>query len=133
MCAGNDPEIGSITWVDLSVSNAEEVKDFYTKVIGWKSSPHDMGEYHDFDIKTPESDQTVAGICHTRGPNANIPSQWLVYITVEDVEKSIQRCIELGGKVFDGPRWMGKSRFCVIQDPAGAVAALISNHETDMA
>jgi len=30
-----------------------------------------------------------------------------------------------GGKLIDGPRMMGKSRFCVIQDPAGAMIALI--------
>jgi hypothetical protein len=33
--------------------------------------------------------------------------------------------VELGGKVLLGPRAMGpKARYCVIQDPAGAFAAL---------
>jgi len=45
---------------------------------------------------------------------------------VEDVDQSVERCLELGGRLIDGPRSAGQSRFCVIQDPAGAVAALIS-------
>ena len=28
-------EIGSITWADLTVENANEVKTFYEKVVGW--------------------------------------------------------------------------------------------------
>ncbi|MHC4472339.1 MAG: VOC family protein [Planctomycetota bacterium] len=118
--------IGSITWRDLTVEDAEGVRRFYCEVVGWESRPHDMGEYHDFDILAPGTDESVAGICHARGPNANLPPQWLVYITVEDVDASARTCVELGGAVLDEPRDMGRHRFCVIQDPAGAVAALVS-------
>lgn len=120
------PDPGTIAWRDLTVDNAEEVRDFYSKVVGWKSEPHDMGEYEDFVMMAPVGGETVAGICHARGSNADLPPLWLVYITVDDVEKSAKQCVKLGGKVIDGPRSMGTSQFCVIQDPAGAVAALIS-------
>lgn len=126
MSEKDGPRIGSIAWIDLTVDDAEAVKDFYGEVVGWEAAPHPMGEYHDFDIRTPGSGETVTGICYARGANAAIPPQWLIYITVEDVDRSAGRCVELGGKVLDGPRMMGESRFCVIQDPAGAVAALIS-------
>ncbi|MBW8873323.1 MAG: hypothetical protein JF614_00025 [Acidobacteria bacterium] len=43
---------------------------------------------------------------------------------VADLDASIARCLERGGKVVAGRRSMGQARFCVIQDPAGAVAAL---------
>jgi len=71
------------------------------------------------------SGKTVAGVCHARGPNTKLPPQWIIYITVENVDKSIERCKVLGGKVIDGPRMSGDKLFCVIQDPAGAVAALV--------
>lgn len=122
----NKNETGKIVWQDLTVTNAEQIKDFYSKVIGWKATDHNMGEYNDYDIRLPESDDIVAGICHTRGPNANLPPQWLLYVTIEDVNKSIKLCKENGGKIVDGPRKMGASDFCVIQDPSGAVMALIS-------
>ena len=119
------PGLGSLVWQDLTVPNALEVRDFYCQVVGWTYTDHDMGDYADFNINLPETGQTVAGICHAQGPNANVPPQWLVYIAVNDVAQSAQRCLDLGGRVLDGPRSMGDQTFCVIQDPAGAVAALI--------
>jgi predicted enzyme related to lactoylglutathione lyase len=113
-------------WRDLTVRDAAAIRDFYSKVVGWTSSPVELGEYNDFSMAVPGGDDVVAGICHARGGNANLPPQWLIYITVEDVEKSARRCVEHGGRIIDGPKAMGKRRFCVIQDPAGAVAALIS-------
>jgi uncharacterized protein len=115
--------IGTIAWRDLTVNNAEEIKDFYCNVVGWEASPHDMGDYNDFDIKTPEG-ETVTGICHAKDTNANIPPQWLMYVKVANVKKSAEICVENGGKVLDGPRMMGQMLFCVIQDPAGAVIAI---------
>ena len=119
-------QIGAVTWRDLTVDDAQKVRDFYRRVVGWESSEQDMGGYSDFNMNLPGTEQTVAGICHARGSNANLPPQWLIYVTVEDVEQSAGRCVELGGEVIDGPRKMGGGRFCVIRDPAGAVAALYS-------
>lgn len=121
------PEIGAITWTDLTVKNAEQIKAFYTEVVGWKSESVAIGDYEDFSMNTPGGN-TVAGICHARGVNASLPAQWLIYITVADVEKSVARCSELGGKILVEPKEMGDyGRFCVIQDPAGAVAALFAS------
>ena len=119
--------IGRIEWLDLTVPDAERIRNFYSNVVGWKSSEVDMGSYSDFNINLPETGDTVAGICHARGSNANIPSQWLVYVRVENVKESAAMCEKRGGKVLDGPRRMGGSDFCVIQDPAGAVMALLSD------
>ncbi|WP_335871807.1 VOC family protein [Bacillus sp. 2205SS5-2] len=116
-------KIGQIQWRDLTVEHAEAVKNFYCKVIGWESSPHRMGDYHDFEMKTPTGD-VVAGICHAKGGNANLPLQWLMYVNVEDVTESAKVCVENGGQILDGPRLMGQTLFCVIQDLAGAVLAI---------
>jgi len=119
------PAIGSINWVDLTVGAAERVRDFYQEVVGWQSTGLDMGGYDDFCMNLKEGGSTVAGICHARGPNAGLPPVWLVYITVADVEQSAARCVDLGGVVVAGPKDMGSmGRYCVIRDPAGAVAAL---------
>jgi uncharacterized protein len=118
------PAVGSIGWIDLTVPNASQVRDFYRAVAGWSTSDVKMGDYSDFCVHpTPEA-PPVAGICHARGENANLPPQWLIYITVADLDASIAQCKAKGGKVLAGPRAMGGARFCVIQDPAGAVAGL---------
>lgn len=121
----NKQEIGSITWFDLTVQDAGAVKDFYRNVVGWRFAPVEMGGYSDYNMNAPESGRMIAGICHARGVNADLPPQWLLYITVADVNKSAAKCVELGGNIITGPKDMGGyGRVCVIQDPAGAVAAL---------
>ncbi len=118
------PQVGTIVWTDLTVENAEEIADFYGEVVGLVRSPHSMGEYDDYVMSTPDG-TGVTGVCHARGTNANVPPQWLTYFSVENVERSAARCVELGGRIIDGPRKMGHQNFCVIQDPAGAIAAII--------
>ncbi len=126
MSDGAKSPIGSIVWHDLTVPNADEVRAFYSQVVGWKSEPVSMGDYDDFNMISPDDGQCAAGICHARGSNAKLPPQWLIYISVADADEAAAKCKKLGGKIIDGPRDMGEGRFCVIRDPAGAVAALYS-------
>ena len=118
------PQVGSITWRDLTVPDATKVADFYKEVVGWKVEPVSMGDYNDYNVNTPKEGETVAGICHARGENSKMPAQWLMYITVANVEESARKCTEHGGEILDGPRDLGEGRFCVVKDPAGAVCAL---------
>jgi predicted enzyme related to lactoylglutathione lyase len=114
-----------VAWTDLTVENAEQIRDFYSAVVGWSASGVDMGGYEDFTMNDPETGVPVAGVCHARGTNAGLPPVWLIYVPVEDLNKSITRCIQLGGQVISGPRGMGEQgRYCVIRDPAGAALAL---------
>jgi predicted enzyme related to lactoylglutathione lyase len=120
------PKLGTIGWTDLTVPDAEKTRQFYSEVIGWKSEPVSMGDYNDFSMIPPDGDQPAAGICHARGTNAGLPPVWMIYITVDDIDESIERCLALGGEVVVAPKAMGSARYCVIKDPAGAVAGLYS-------
>ncbi|MDF1544944.1 MAG: VOC family protein [bacterium] len=125
----NNNKIGSFAWVDLTVESADEVRDFYKQVVGWESDPVSMGEYNDYCM-LPPGKEPVAGICHAKGPNSGIPPAWLVYIVVDDVDESAEQCKRLGGKVLVGPTsYGGQGRYCVIQDPAGAVCAVYSDKQ----
>jgi len=125
MANDSKPGIGTVTWFDLTVDNANKVKDFYSDVVGWKSDPVNMKGYNDYNMNKPGDNQTVTGICHAKGGNSNLPPQWLIYITVKNVDDSAKKCEESGGKIIDAPKEMaGYGRMCVIEDPAGAVCAL---------
>jgi predicted enzyme related to lactoylglutathione lyase len=120
------PSFGAIAWTDLTVPDAESVRDFYKAFVGWEAVPVPMGGYADYQMNAAGTDQPVAGVCHTRGVNADLPPQWLIYVTVADMDASIAACTSRGGSVVAGPRGMGVyGRFCVIRDPAGAVLALL--------
>ena len=126
---GGAKKPGTIGWIDLTVENADAVREFYEAVAGWKASGIDMGGYSDYAMVPPGADDAVAGVCHARGPNTGLPPQWLIYITVADVDESIRECEQRGGKVIAGPKKMGDGKYCVIQDPAGAMAGLIDTGE----
>lgn len=123
MMTDQKPTVGTIAWVDLTVPQADTVRDFYKELVGWQSSPVDMGGYNDYTMMPPGSETPVAGICHSTGVNAGIPPQWMIYILVDDLEQCKKRCVELGGKVLVEHPSM---TMCIIQDPAGAVCALFS-------
>lgn len=117
-------QTGELGWLDLTVADATTVQQFYQQVLDWQAEPLNMGDYDDYVMKA--GGEAVAGICHARGTNANVPPQWLVYINVPDLDASLERCLALGGQVVDGTRDAGGTRMCVIRDPAGAVLALAS-------
>lgn len=117
-------EVGKIGWIDMTVADAPGVRDFYKAVAGWETDDVDMGGYSDYVMKTPESGDGVAGVCHAKGSNADLPSGWLIYIVVADVEKSAAACTTNGGKIVVEPRGLAGGRFCVVEDPGGSVAAL---------
>jgi uncharacterized protein len=123
--ANDVKEIGEILWVDLTIPNAEEVRDFYLSVTGWEASEFKMGDYNDYVITTPDNKQTVAGICHARGTNAALPPHWLIYIKVRSLEASLDAARRKGGEILAGPKEFGAARFCVLRDPAGAVFAIV--------
>jgi predicted enzyme related to lactoylglutathione lyase len=119
------PKPGAVAWTDLTVPDAEKIRDFYARVVGWVAVPVDMGGYSDFNMTAPTQETPVAGICHARGVNADLPPTWIVYLVVEDLEASLAGVRQEGGQVLLGPRRMAPgSAYAVIRDPAGAVVAL---------
>ena len=126
MTSSEGPAVGTIAWMDLTVPDAERVRDFYAAVAGWQPEPVDMGEYNDYAMIAPEPGTPAAGVCHARGMNADLPAQWLAYVIVSDLDASLQRCRELGGSVISAIKGVeGHGRYAVIEDPAGAVIALM--------
>lgn len=117
-------EVGKISWIDITVDDADRLRDFYAKVVGWQPENVQMGDYADFNMTMPGSGEPAAGICHARGSNADLPPQWLIYIVVRDVAASATACADNGGEVIVQPRPLSGGSFCVIRDPGGAVAAL---------
>ena len=117
---------GKILWQDLTVDDATAVKDFYCAVVGWTSEDVKVGDHVDYNIINPkDNNKVVAGICHRMGPNSKLPPQWLNYVYVEDMDASLERCTAMGGEIVDGPKLMGKQKFAVIKDPAGAHLAIM--------
>lgn len=119
-----------MAWLDLSVTNADEVKDFYQKVVGWQDIAVDMGDYQDYAMKPADSEEPVAGICHAKGCNIDVPPAWLPYFLVENIETAVSDVKQLGGEMVTEVKSMGKDKYAMIKDPGGAVCALYQKNAT---
>ena len=43
-----DKTIGAITWMDITVPEADGLRDFYKNVVGWTTMDISMGDYNDY-------------------------------------------------------------------------------------
>ena len=130
-------QFGDMAWMDLSVPNADQIKNFYHKVLGWQSEAVNMscgGEaYVDFAMRSKHAESStenatdnsfVTGICHAKGGNEDMPAVWLPYFLVADIEVAVTRVIKEGGELVTKIKAMGEDKYVVIKDPAGAQCAL---------
>jgi uncharacterized protein len=123
----------TILWHDITVENADELAEFYSKVVGWTIEPLSMGDYNDYVMKNSTTGAGTAGVCHARGVNKGLPPQWLTYVKVQDMETSLENCTRLGGRIIGERRKMGdQGEFCLIQDPAGAHMMLFASSTPDV-
>ena len=119
----NRPRPGEVNWMDLTVTDAERVRDFYCGVAGWTAQGCDMGGYEDYVMMAGAT--PVGGVCHAWGVNLDLPPVWLLYINVADLDEALARVASLGGEVAREPTSMsGHGRFAVVKDPAGAFVGL---------
>jgi len=119
-----DNKPGTIGWIDMVTTDAKEVQEFYAEVVGWTSSPVSIGDYDDYTMMS--GDQPAAGVCYHKGVNSDIPpAVWMIYINVEDLDKSLAAVKKRGGKLLTKIKDMGSyGRACYIEDPGGAKCAL---------
>lgn len=121
--------VGRIGWLDLTVPDAPATRDFYRQVVGWSVEDVEMTDgkesYADYNMLGGDGDP-VAGVCHARGGNADLPPVWLIYLTVGDLAESLRLVLEEGGRVIKPAQGDETAYgYAVIQDPVGAYLALM--------
>ena len=113
-------------WAELNARGVEKAIPFYTGVFGWshKFSPSSDGqpEYNEFQV----GGESIAGAWEI-DPNvpAEVPSYWLIYFNVDDVDGAFRRAIDLGATELVAPQEMPGGRFAIVNDPQGAAFGLI--------
>jgi hypothetical protein len=117
-----NPNTGRFVWHELVTSDAAVAAKFYTGLFGWSVKEAPMppgGTYRTFS----QGELMVAG---AMSAPPGVPSGWLVYIGVDDVDASAKKIGELGGKIAVPPTTVPDMlRFACGTDPAGAVFGLL--------
>ncbi|MGA7987412.1 MAG: VOC family protein [Candidatus Dormiibacterota bacterium] len=117
---------GSFCWLELNSRDIASDKLFYWTVFGWDPSESATPGYTEFKL----GDAVIAGgMALPAGRPADIPSHWLVYFGVADVDAAAAKVTELGGSVIHPPEDIPGDigRFAVAHDPQGAVFGLLTS------
>ncbi len=122
--------VGCISWLDLTVSDAPAMRDFYSRVVGWSVQEVEMEEggirYADYNLLGGDG-KPAAGVCHARGVNLGLPPVWMIGLPVGDLAESLRRVREGGGKVLKATRRAnGEYAYAAVQDPVGACLTLVA-------
>lgn len=117
-------------WAELNSRGFEKASSFYKKVFGWGEKKSDMGEgmgqYTEFQLS---GDSIAGGMEMNPMVPAEVPSYWMVYFNVEDVDNAFKKATEAGGKEMLGPQDMPGGRFAIVSDPQGAAFGLLKMDE----
>lgn len=118
-------QVGTFCWNELVSTDAETAKRFYTELFGWKLKESEVGGMKYTEVIVGE--RAVGGM-YQMGPECgNIPSHWMPYVAVENVDETVKRVEGLGGKVCVPPTDIPDiGRFAVISDPSGATISVIA-------
>lgn len=125
------PKQGQICWTELTTPDAHKAQSFYQKLFGWEFTSHpvsvadastELKEYTCFKLDNNE----MGGIMQIpkEGEYAHMPTRWLSYIYVNDIEAMAVQAKELGATIKVPVTDVGDfGRFCVLLDPTGAEIA----------
>ena len=113
---------GDFLWCDLSTFQAEGTKRFYAALLGWSyetTSQPDGSPYH--LAATGTGDAAAIFEMPEKFQKIGLPSFWMSYIAVDDIDATVEQARRLGGKVEVGPlAYGGGASIALIRDPLGA-------------
>jgi len=120
-------EHGQIYWTELATHDVDAALAYYTEVCGWSIQTEEMpdGPYHMGLV----SGRPIAGIYDIKqmGDIGDVPSHWITYIAVTDVDVAVQATKDAGGQIvqagFDVPE---VGRIAMVKDSTGALVGLMT-------
>jgi predicted enzyme related to lactoylglutathione lyase len=114
---------GRFVWHELHTTDRPKAVKFYSELLGWESKEVPMGPGEPYSLLLRDG-KDFAGVTKSKAP-PSVPSHWLPYLAVEEVDPFAAKATELGARLLNAPMDIPDvGRFAVISDPQGAVFAL---------
>lgn len=124
-------DAGSFGWAELNARGIDKAIEFYRTVFGWSAETSPMGEGQpDYTSFSADGEQIAGGMEMQPNIPAEVPSYWMIYFNVDDVDAAFNRAIELGATELVSPSPMPGGRFAIINDPQGAMLGLLKLDES---
>lgn len=115
---------GAFSWNELMTNDVAGAKTFYSALLDWEMEEHNMNMPYTI---AKIGEQQIGGIMAIPAEVETMPSTWGSYVTVDDVDAMVAKVESLSGKIIVPPTDIPDiGRFCVIQDPQGAMLSLVT-------
>ena len=116
---------GTFGWNELVTADTEACETFFTELMGWTAETNETAEAGKYTF-FKQGDRPVGGMMSMQSLGLEgVPSHWMAYLTVENVDAACARCKELGGKIVMEPMDVPEiGRFAIIADPTDAAVGL---------
>ena len=106
--------------LELCTPDTAKAKQFYSGMFGWTFTDNDMGNDMIYSTFKP-SEGPGGGIFTMPG----MPTFWLPYVGVQDINQATEKAKSLGAKVHREPAEIPNvGWFSILVDPGGATIAL---------
>jgi predicted enzyme related to lactoylglutathione lyase len=124
MKAQDSSKQGVFCWSELIAAEYGAAFKFYSAVLGWeKLGEHDMGPMGKYLLFGKDAAQY--GGMFTKAKDMPTPPAWLYYVQVDDLDGTLVRVKNSGGKVLNGPVTVPTgARIAQVMDPQGAAFAV---------
>jgi predicted enzyme related to lactoylglutathione lyase len=120
----DDLKHGAFSWHELMTPDPGAGTKFYVELFGWETEEVPMQGMSYTVLKF--NGEPVGGIMPVPDEVGGMSAAWGIYVTVDDVDATAKKVEALGGKVLRPPSDIPNvGRFCVIQDPQGAVISAV--------
>jgi len=120
---------GKFVWFEHHSSDIQTARKFYEPLFNWHTEAMAMGDQRYHMIL---NNNIGVGGYTTAQPAER--SQWLTYLSVDDVDAAHRAVLAAGGRSVSGPRDFGSvGRGAVVADPTGAEFALWKSNDADRA
>jgi len=120
---------GRFVWYELLTTDPKAAIAFYGEVVGWKAQPYEGADYHMWVGSQGPLGGTM--VLPEQAKQMGAPPHWTSNVEVADVDKTVARVRELGGRVYVEPNDIPKiGRFAVIADPQGATISVFKPADT---
>ena len=118
---------GKIVWHDLLTPDPRGAEAFYGALFGWsfRTRGDERVIYH--------QGRAIGGLLPIHPQRRDrVPAQWLVVMSVPELETAASRVPVLDGRVINGPMDLGpRGRALLVADPAGAHLVLLDSPHGD--
>lgn len=119
----DEPVAGTFCWNELMTRDAAAAKAFYGSLFGWKMNDMPMGQGVYTLLRKGSKD--AGGLMQIRPDMGEMPSHWLSYVLVENVDAAVRKAGALGARVHvPGMDIPNIGRFGIFEDPTGAEIAV---------